>query len=493
MLIRPLEYKEGAENYICEPGVKAYSEEFDGAVRTWKEFLPSSYDGSKSIPLVLSFHGGNAGPGHDLHHAETRAAWTTVAEAFGFMVLYPQSLAPDLAWNPWNYYSEKDGLKDDIAYLDWLIDRTVEKYNIDKERIYLHGHSFGDVMGTCYVLERGERFAAAALMSGPAAADQFVNDDGSFKFGPDKALPVVKIHGSEDLMMPMGRYHLKSECASPNTCDPGRRLMKASGGVITEEMRRMKYQLSFLPNLLNWRHINSCEQVPVLSLRGDYNIAQYKGDQKLTFYSVEGGVHNPYKPMADYIWRYFFSAYKRVDGKIVRVEPERTFEPDKMASAIAEGAEKAYVRGEIKALSTKIRRFNGALCAVPEDVCVLLPELSFRYDMDGKVVYFTKGSDELQLAAGNQTVVYNNELKWFSFTRFEDGKLYVPVADISAQMLGLYSAAAYDALFISEHEGRLTYDMAYTIRELLGTEEKLLPIDCLEREKAELANKANYL
>ena len=62
-------HKDGFVSYRPLP-VTECSGMCDGAVRTWKEFVPSCYDGSEGIPLVISLHGGPVRPG-TMHTGET--------------------------------------------------------------------------------------------------------------------------------------------------------------------------------------------------------------------------------------------------------------------------------------------------------------------------------------------------------------------------------------------------------------------------------------
>ena len=74
--VRPrLDYAEGREMFDSPEGIRECSAQIDGALRTWKEYIPESYDGSRPFPVVLTLHGGSSKKGKDNHHAELSTAF----------------------------------------------------------------------------------------------------------------------------------------------------------------------------------------------------------------------------------------------------------------------------------------------------------------------------------------------------------------------------------------------------------------------------------
>ena len=200
-------------------------------------------------------------------------------------------------------------------------------------------------------------------------------------------------------MMPMGRYHLPEQQKKPGTCDPGRRLFAASGGQLTEDIRRMKMELFQLPNIYLWKGCNACDDLPQMSLRGKYNVLTYHGNPNFVFYSVEGGRHNPDYNMADYVWRYFFSGYRRIDGEIVRVSPEKVFDPQESYVALAAGTAQAYVDNRLIKMRVPARVFNGTLCVAAKDVATLYPSVQVSFLENGESAIFTNGADYADILA----------------------------------------------------------------------------------------------
>lgn len=73
----------------------AYHEEIlSGYHNSWYVYVPSCYDGSVPVPLVVQIHGGGA----DGIRCADCTSWHLVAESEGFIVAYPNSLDPG-TWN----------------------------------------------------------------------------------------------------------------------------------------------------------------------------------------------------------------------------------------------------------------------------------------------------------------------------------------------------------------------------------------------------------
>ncbi len=477
-----LRYLEGREMFDRPEGIVDCAGEIDGVLRTWKEYVPSGYDGTECVPLVVTLHGGRSGKGQNNHRAELTTAWALVAEREGFIVVYPQSLTPEYAWSAWEDFSDGKrtrGLKDDLCYLDLLLDRIWHKYRIDKTRVYLHGQSFGDVMGTYYLLMRpGNPFAAAALLSGPVGAGRYFRPDGTCLFGPECSLPVVRTHGSADLFMPMGRYqHLEDQVP---TYDYQAELTARNAS--PNEVKREKMVLQQLPGIELWKRCNGCSGFPRLSVRGRYNAAAYQGNQDFYFYMVENGGHGPSMDMADFIWSYFFSGYRYLDGMRKKVPPERIFEEDRYAVILANGSSRAYVDNRLVQMCGKASR-TGSLFYIPV-FCIseVFPELEVDLEEQGTSVRISRGNQVMQLSACNRTFVWCGYLEHGERTLMEGNILMVPVGQVAGKFYGHKAKYGYDICYLSGHDGEITFDLAFLVRQLLGTEPVMSPKELWNRE-----------
>lgn len=474
MRVKPrINYVEGREMFDRPDGTIDCAGEIDGFMRSWKEYVPFSYDGSKAVPLVVTLHGGSSTYGKNNHRAELSTAWASVAEREGFIVLYPQSLTPEWAWSAWEDFSDKkrtEGLPDDIRYLNQLLDLILKKYNIDQTRLYLHGQSFGDVMSTFYLLNNPEHpYAAAATMSGPVGAERLFEKDGSFRFGEECALPVVRTHGSLDLAIPMGDYqHLGEEVSTFDLM----RDMKTRG-CSQDEIVHAKLVMHQIPLLENWKHCNGWDGTVQISVRGRYNAITYPGKQDFHFYMVENGGHGPSMDMADFIWTSFLSGYSRIDGKIVKQALKEVFVPDEGAVILADGAAKAVINNQTVELSGKVREVDGSFYVQPNCIPELFSELSIKTGENEAEI--SCGEKAMQVSACNRTFVWCEHLKHGERTLADGEILLIPVAQVAEYFYGQKAKCRDGVCYLSKADGVLTYDFAYLMRQMLGIEAILTP------------------
>ena len=115
-----------------------YSITVDAVQREFILYIPASYSGSTSVPLVFSFHGlgGNAQAQMEDHD------FRPVADTAGFIVAHPLGapiLGPGL--RGWNFGN--DSLPNDVHFTSAMIDTLAAEFNIDLDRVYACGMSFG--------------------------------------------------------------------------------------------------------------------------------------------------------------------------------------------------------------------------------------------------------------------------------------------------------------------------------------------------------------
>jgi polyhydroxybutyrate depolymerase len=140
--------------------------EVDGLVRRWLTYVPSTYNETVEYPLVVAIHGGTS-----VTTAFTGdSRWQDVAEKYGLIILFPQSYPSAVSsffeyipvpfWN--QYVLVPDSQHDDVAFINEVISRTKETYNIDNRRIFATGHSNGAGMTWRLGIDSPETFSAIA-------------------------------------------------------------------------------------------------------------------------------------------------------------------------------------------------------------------------------------------------------------------------------------------------------------------------------------------
>ncbi len=163
----------------------------DGLVRSYRIFVPSSYDSSAPVALVLVFHGAL---GTSKQMAEL-TDFEVIAEREGFIVVFPQSTSlPEsdffTSWNVGINFGETTVEDvDDIAFVDQVLDSLQTTYAIDPARIFATGFSNGGMFTNRLACERADRFAAFAPVAGSIAIADC---------DPGRAVPVLAFHGTDD-------------------------------------------------------------------------------------------------------------------------------------------------------------------------------------------------------------------------------------------------------------------------------------------------------
>lgn len=138
---------------------------------------PAAALGDKPAPLVISLHGAG-GDENMFLEAYGAGAIKQLAEDRGFLLASPATTA----------------LGNKLENLDRLIAALSHDYAIDRQRVYVLGHSMGGMTTAGLVASAGERIKAAACLAG----------SGGFK-KQDHMLPVLVIAGGLDMVVPAGR------------------------------------------------------------------------------------------------------------------------------------------------------------------------------------------------------------------------------------------------------------------------------------------------
>jgi dienelactone hydrolase len=145
--------------------------------------VPKDYDAFRTYPLVVGLHGGGAGgKERDMVVGSGRAAmmkYGRQAAKHGWIAVCPTAIKA-----PWAATPNHD-------YLLTLIEEISLLYNVDRNRIYLIGHSMGGYGSFYFGPKHAEMFAAVAPMSGGGAG-------GSMKRLKDTATPIYIYHSADD-------------------------------------------------------------------------------------------------------------------------------------------------------------------------------------------------------------------------------------------------------------------------------------------------------
>jgi polyhydroxybutyrate depolymerase len=171
----------------CYSNTNAQTIVHDGMNREYILYVPNSYDGTSSIPLLLNFHGFGGSASQFMQEADMRS----LAEADTFILVYPQGSCLDGSshWNPCPTGGDNKSTADDVGFVEAMISEISSQYNLDVERIYAAGYSNGGMMAYGLANYKSNLIAAVASVSGT-----MLNCTGP----TSHPMPVVHLHGTSD-------------------------------------------------------------------------------------------------------------------------------------------------------------------------------------------------------------------------------------------------------------------------------------------------------
>lgn len=200
--------QEGDRNHVFDSAL--------GSLR-YQVHLPPQYDGATQLPVIMAIHGcGMTGYGWNSMKATTQ--FNSLADAEGFIVVYPTQRMFRNAVNCWNSADSREQHRHsgDPALLAGVALQVVEAYNADPDRVHVAGASSG--AGTAVILAATypDVFATATSVAGGEYGLNQVNPDDPDATPPDytarqawsqmgeraRRVPLLVIQGEEDDVVP---------------------------------------------------------------------------------------------------------------------------------------------------------------------------------------------------------------------------------------------------------------------------------------------------
>ena len=151
----------GCANGSLSPGDSTETLTHDGQQRQYLVHVPSSYNGSTPVPLVIDIHGLTS----SMTAQKGLSGWVAKSDKEGFIVIHPQGLG-----NSWNGgslccgTSQSSGV-DDEGFMRAIVTTTGEQGCIDPKRVYATGLSNGGAMSHLIACRAADVFAATAPVS----------------------------------------------------------------------------------------------------------------------------------------------------------------------------------------------------------------------------------------------------------------------------------------------------------------------------------------
>ena len=152
----------------------------DNTNRNYVVYAPK--DLGTGRPLLISCHGMN----QDANYQKSQLKIESIADTAKFVTVFPDGINKG-----WDIGGDRD-----LKFMDALIEKMVEKYGIDRNRVYISGFSMGG-MFTYHCMNRmADKFAAFAPISGYPM--------GGGSYTSSRPVPIIHTHGTTDDVVNFG-------------------------------------------------------------------------------------------------------------------------------------------------------------------------------------------------------------------------------------------------------------------------------------------------
>ena len=280
---------------------------FDGRIRSYLQHVPSSYDGSKPVPVVIVLHGH---PGWCID-PPFFTGLNKKSDEEGFIVVYPNGhRAPGLPgiiffletlvwprlWNCWDYCDI-----DDVGFIRALINRLDSTLNIDTSKVYITGISGGGMMTYRLGADLSDIVAAIAPVAGSNGGIWYTESSLYVSPKPANPVSVIVFHGLQDRNLPYYGGWVNGSI----------RLWNTNIQVIINT-----YFLSVNESVSFWVEHNNCDTIPEIETSPSGNIikqtyANGTDGSEVILVTYVNGIHEwfsspPHELSAtDLMWEFF--------------------------------------------------------------------------------------------------------------------------------------------------------------------------------------------
>lgn len=172
--------------------------------RSYKLYVPVAANTAKTpLPLLVMLHG----CGQSSKDFARGTGMNTLAEEFGFLVLYPDQARDAHHYRCWNWYRRGDQKRGagEPALLADMTRKIIPDWNVDPARVYVAGLSAGAAAALILATEYPDIFAAVGAHSGlpagaahdPASAPRAMQN-GNPGERHNAPMPTIIFHGDAD-------------------------------------------------------------------------------------------------------------------------------------------------------------------------------------------------------------------------------------------------------------------------------------------------------
>ena len=177
---------------VLQAGDTPVTLQVGGVARSYLLHIPSTYDGTKPVPLIVDFHGvqGSSTSERD------SSPYPSVTDPEGVVMVFPDGLKgpAGTGWNVGSCCVPAD--VDDLGFARALVTDVQKTACIDPDRVYAVGLATGGGMAYYVACNAADVFAAVA----PAAFD-LVEEDVAY-CNPSRPITVISFRGTADAKVP---------------------------------------------------------------------------------------------------------------------------------------------------------------------------------------------------------------------------------------------------------------------------------------------------
>ncbi len=240
-----------------------------GVERWYHRHVPPAHDGNEPVPVVIDLHGYLEGA--DIHKAHS--ALGAYGDEQGFVTVTPQGTGDPVRWD-----ATVDSA--DMAFIGDLLDEIEATLCVDERRVFVTGLSNGAFMTSAIACAYADRIAAAAPVAGIREIEGC---------DPDRAVPVVAFHGTDDGFVAFDGGLGEDAGDLPAPDGSGRTLDESETG-------RSAAEGPSIPEITAaWADRNDCKAKPKRKeIASDVTLVRYRcaDGADVQLYRVEGGGHS---------------------------------------------------------------------------------------------------------------------------------------------------------------------------------------------------------
>lgn len=241
-----------------------------------------------------------------------------------------------------------------------------------------------------------------------------------------------------------------------------------------------------------WKKYNKVNELPKINVDKQNNFVLYEGKEAdLWYLEIKGMNHQEALQGPQLAWDYFYSGFRRVDGKIQRVTPRKKWNQENGDLAFASGKSYFLYQNQVVACDKVLYggfsdedshfKMPSAVKNLPyQEIEILKPTVYATVDtiekaFGGRILCCNEQSIVLRIGMKEYEFFANSVLMGTEYgydtlkkgVLLMEGKYYFPIRDI-AILTGKYCKELDGVVYVSDHYFELTHGVARIIKEVLA-------------------------